>query len=187
MDSYDYLLHQIAEKLDNDATRVTKLFSDHTVLQTLENVTWPATRMPGSISCESPSTDTTSCESRKDSYRATSRAVSPMRRRSESFKTYKKQRNIIFNSSTRRSWHQRRFSLRMSKCRHVRRWSFVRYCCGNCRSLSRRDAATATRGYLGIDRRRRWSLDLAGLPIPKTNNQRAKSATAGLHVAIALR
>lgn len=38
MDSDDYLLHQIAEKLDNDATRVTELFSDDTVFQTLENL-----------------------------------------------------------------------------------------------------------------------------------------------------
>ena len=38
LDSYDYLLHQIAEKLDNDATRVTELFSDDTVFQSLKNL-----------------------------------------------------------------------------------------------------------------------------------------------------
>jgi hypothetical protein len=38
MDSYEYLLHQIAEKLDNDANRVTELFGDGTVFQALANL-----------------------------------------------------------------------------------------------------------------------------------------------------
>lgn len=31
---YKYLLHQIAEKLDNDATRIKELFVDGTVFET---------------------------------------------------------------------------------------------------------------------------------------------------------